>query len=70
MAKFEYRVLAGISYPPNRRAEVGDIVSDLPKDSITWLVESGVVEAVEAKKPQAKFEPKVAVEEIEVADEL
>ncbi len=67
MAKFEYRVLAGISYPPNKRAEVGDIVSDLPKDSITWLVESGVVEAVGAKKPQAKVE---VVEEIEVADEL
>jgi hypothetical protein len=34
MAKFEYEVLVGINYPPNKRAEAGDIVSDLPKDSI------------------------------------
>ena len=39
-----YRVLAGINYPPNKRAEIGDIVSDLPGDSIRWLVERGAVE--------------------------
>lgn len=54
MAKFEYEVLAGIDYPPNKRAEIGDIVTDLPKDSIAWLLESGIIKAVGDKKP-AKF---------------
>lgn len=38
-----YRVLIGINYPPNKRAEVGDVVTDLPGDSIKWLVERGAV---------------------------
>jgi len=50
MAKFEYEVLVGIDYPPNKRAEAGDIVSDLPKDSITWLLESGIIKATGDKK--------------------
>jgi len=41
MAK--YRVLIGINYPPNRRAEIGDVVDDLPAKSIKWLRESGAV---------------------------
>lgn len=57
MAKFEYEVLAGIDYPPNKRAEAGDIVSDLPKDSIPWLLESGIIKAVGDKKP-ASFNAK------------
>lgn len=51
MAKFEYEVLVGIDYPPNNRVEAGDIVSDLPKDSIAWLLESGIIKAIGAKKP-------------------
>jgi hypothetical protein len=43
MAKNEYRVLRGIDYPPNKRAEIGAIVSDLPKESISWLRASGVI---------------------------
>lgn len=76
MAKFEYEVLVGIDYPPNKRAEAGDIVSDLPKDSIPWLLESGLIKAVGDKKSPkvAEFiepEPVVeVVEEIEVSDEL
>ena len=38
-----YRVLQGIDYPPNKRAEIGAIVSDLPKESISWLLASGVI---------------------------
>jgi hypothetical protein len=76
MAKFEYEVLAGIDYPPNKRAEVGDIVSDLPKDSIPWLLDSGIIKSIGEKKSVKGVEfqePKKVVEvveEIEVSDEL
>lgn len=44
MAKnIEYKVLQGIDYPPNKRAEIGDVVSDLPKESVSWLLASGVI---------------------------
>lgn len=44
MAKnVEYKVLKGLDYPPNKRAEVGDVVSDLPKESISWLVSGGYI---------------------------
>lgn len=42
----EFVVLLGLDYPPNRRAEVGDIVSDLPKESISWLLEMGAISPV------------------------
>jgi hypothetical protein len=49
-----YRVLAGISYPPNKRAEVGDVVDDLPSRSIKWLVDTGCIEQVDTPKPKGK----------------
>lgn len=56
MAK--YRVLQGIDYPPNKRAEIGDVVDDLPAASIKWLLESGAIE--DSSKPAKKIEePKV-----------
>jgi hypothetical protein len=39
-----YRVLTGIDYPPNKRAEAGDIVEDLPAQSVKWLLDSGLIE--------------------------
>lgn len=39
-----YRVLNGLSYPPDRRAEVGDIVDDLPPKSVKWLLAKGHIE--------------------------
>ena len=69
MAK--YRVLVGLDYPPNKRAEAGDEVSDLPSSSITWLLADGLIEAVDGKsskktvvapEPEPVEEP-VAVEE-------
>lgn len=39
----EYKVLQGIDYPPAKRAEVGDVVSDLPKESISWLIACGAI---------------------------
>ena len=52
MAK--YRVLQGIDYPPNKRAEIGDVVEDLPATSIKWLLESGAIE--DSSKPAKKVE--------------
>lgn len=52
MAK--YRVLQGIDYPPNKRAEIGDVVEDLPATSIKWLLESGAIE--DSSKPAKKIE--------------
>lgn len=57
MAK--YRVLQGIDYPPNKRAEKGDVVDDLPAASVKWLLEIGAIE--DSSKPVAKTEPKAEV---------
>ncbi|WP_433519043.1 hypothetical protein ACQP2T_28100 [Nonomuraea sp. CA-143628] len=50
MAK-QYRALVGLDYPgrgrgEERRAEPGDVVDDLPKTSVPWLVEQGAIEEV------------------------
>ncbi len=39
-----YRVLQGIDYPPNKRAEVGDTVDDLPANAVKWLLDTGAIE--------------------------
>ena len=54
-----YRVLQGIDYPPNKRAEVGAIVEDIPAQSVKWLLESGIIE--DASKP-SKLKEEVKVE--------
>lgn len=59
-----YRVLQGIDYPPNKRAEAGQTVSDLPATSISWLLEIGAIE--DASKPAKKIEePKVEEPKVE-----
>jgi hypothetical protein len=45
-----YRALRGLTYG-NRRAEAGDIVTDLPSTSVKWLTDQGIVEQVEGSKP-------------------
>jgi len=55
-----YRVLQGIDYPPNKRAEAGKIVEDLPATSVKWLLESGIIE--DADKPTKKIEEPVVEE--------
>ena len=45
MAK--YKVLVGVDYPPSKRAEAGDVVDDLPVDSVKWLKEQGLIELVD-----------------------
>ncbi len=46
-----YRVLVGIDYE-GKRAEPGDIVSDLPGKSIAWLSEQNVIEPVDNASPE------------------
>lgn len=75
MAKNDYKVLQGIDYPPNKRAEAGQVVSDLPKDAIPWLLESNVIERIETTKPvviESKSAKTVndATTPLEVANEL
>lgn len=52
----QYRVVRGLNYPPDRRAEPGDIVDDLPAKSVPWLLKDGDIEKVEPKaaKPKPK----------------
>lgn len=61
----QYRAVVGLDYPPNKRVEAGEIVSDLPGNSIKWLLESGAIESVDGKKetPKPKEEPKVELKE-------
>ena len=55
------RVLQGIDYPPNKRAEAGDIVTDLAPSSIKWLLEVGAIE--DTDKKATKVEEPIAVVE-------
>ncbi len=51
-----YKVLIGIDYPPNKRAEIGDVVSDIPAKSVKWLLDQGIVEVVGSKTEEASEE--------------
>jgi len=62
----QYRALVGIDYPPNKRAEAGEIISDLPGDAIKWLLEDGLIE--DSSKPSKKVEPVVVETPLEVID--
>lgn len=72
----KYKVLVGIDYPPNKRAEPGDIVDDLPSRSIKWLREGGMIEPLDAKhrdpepepQPEPEPEPEVVVEVVSVVE--
>jgi hypothetical protein len=41
-----YEVLQGLSYG-DARAEVGDVVTDLPADSLPWLLEQEAIRPIE-----------------------
>lgn len=45
----QYRAVVGVDYPPNKRVEAGDLVSDLPEKSAKWLLAAGFIEAVDGK---------------------
>lgn len=46
----DYKVNKGIDYPPDKRAEAGDVVSDIPSKSVKWLLDSGVIEVVNGNR--------------------
>jgi hypothetical protein len=52
-----YRVLTGLDYPPNKRAEIGDVVEDLPAQSIKWLLADGYIEDADKPKKVVAEEP-------------
>ena len=58
-----YKVLRGITYSDGtKRAEVGEIVTDLPSSTVDWLLKSGIIEPTETqpkqpKQSKAKSEP-------------
>ena len=62
----QYRVLVGIDYPPDKRAESGTIVSDIPEKSAKWLLDQGLIETTDGKtkiiepitEPEVTFDPK------------
>jgi hypothetical protein len=61
----KYRVHRGLDYPPNKRAEIGDVVSDIPEKSVKWLLETNVIEALEddrqAKAPKSLQDKKTVL---------
>lgn len=63
----KYRVLVGIDYPPNKRAEAGDEVDDLPSSAIKWLLADGFIEATGGKTSKKEEEPVVEEPVVEEA---
>lgn len=49
---------AGLEYK-TKRVEVGDIVEDIPRDSIKWLREQGYIEVVTKSSSDQIADPKV-----------
>jgi hypothetical protein len=50
IAKQAYEVVTGLNYPTKageKRAEPGDVVTDLPAKSIEWLLEQGHIKPEE-----------------------
>jgi len=68
----QYRAVVGIDYPPNKRVEAGELVSDLPEKSAVWLLANNMIEEVDGKKSSKKsaiIEPTLeTVDEIKVSD--
>jgi hypothetical protein len=48
-----YKVLRGITYG-KKRAESGDIVTDIPEQSVAWLLACNIIEPADAPKPAKK----------------
>lgn len=69
----KYKVLVGLDYGPNKRAEVGEVVEDLPSRSIKWLREQGMIEAVDPRtkdpEPEPEPEPVPAPEAVPAPEE-
>lgn len=67
-----YKALVGLDYGnPSKRVEAGEIVSDLPAQSVSWLLEQGMVELASSAAPASpkkkkSFEVQAPVVEEEV----
>ncbi len=62
-----YRALTGLEYG-DKRIEAGELVSDLPSKSVSWLLSQCLIEAVESEEPAKRsrktvVEPEVTEEE-------
>jgi hypothetical protein len=44
MAKSDYKALVGLSYG-EKSVEAGQVISDIPKESIAWLLAGGLITA-------------------------
>jgi len=64
----QYRAVVGIDYPPNKRVEAGELVSDLPEKSAVWLLANNMIEEVDGKKSSKKSAPVEVVDEIKISD--
>jgi hypothetical protein len=64
----QYRVIVGIDYPPDKRAEANSLVSDIPEKSAKWLLDQGLIELADGKSKVTKIEPVVEVKEEVVFD--
>jgi hypothetical protein len=60
----QYRAIVGVDYPPNKRVEAGDLVSDLPEKSAKWLLAAGFIELVDGKITTPVVEEKQTKEEV------
>lgn len=50
-----YKVLTGLNYPADKggdekRADPGDVVTDLPTKSVKWLLDGGHIEPVKSAR--------------------
>lgn len=61
----QYRALTGIDYPPDKRAESGTIVSDIPEKSAKWLLDQGLIELADSKSKSPKVE---IIEEVKIEE--
>jgi len=70
----QYRAVVGVDYPPNKRVEAGDLVSDLPEKDVKWLLSSGFIEEVDGKgetiAPVVEKVIEPVVEETPVVEEV
>lgn len=48
-----YKVNVGVSYPPGKHANPGDVVDDIPQVSIARLVERGIISPVKKAKTRS-----------------
>lgn len=46
-----YLVRVGLSYPPGKRAEPGDVVDDIPAVSLPWLLACGALTPIPDPDP-------------------